>query len=152
MKGTEEDKKASLLFKSRASHPKITMTWPILGCLLLGVSGGVRAWQDFRFATVEMQGQKCPFDLKDIPTKIGSVWQLQEGGEGELDKEVKRVAGCNDSLIRTYRNATTGVNLTLLILYGPAKNVAGHTPEVCYPAAGYRSFADASYQAIPRES
>jgi len=121
----------------------------LVGCLLLLlVSGSVRAWQDIRFATVEMKDQKCPFDLKDLPTTLGNAWQLQEGGEGELEDEVKRVAGCSDSLIRTYRNDTTGVSLTVLILYGPAKTVAGHAPEICYPAAGYRSFANASFHAI----
>ena len=89
--------------------------WCLIGCLLMGISGGVRAWQDSRFATVEMEGQKCPFDLKDLPTTLGNVWQLQEGGEKELDDQVKRVAGCSDSLIRSYRNSTTGVSLTVLI-------------------------------------
>src|SRR3954470_15516325 len=124
----------------------------VLGCLLLGISGGVRAWQDSRFATVEMQGQKCPFELKTLPTTLGNVWKLQEGGEGELDEAVKRVAGCSDSLIRTYRNEATGVSLTMLILYGPAKSVFGHTPEVCYPAAGYQAIEDASYHTIAKGS
>jgi hypothetical protein len=122
--------------------------WVPVAILLLAASGGVRAWQDARFATVEVQGQKCPFDLKDIPVNLGSVWQLQEGGEGELDDEVKRIAGCSDSLIRTYRNSSTGVSLTVLILYGPAKYVFGHSPEVCYPAAGYRPAANPSYHGI----
>src|SRR4051812_23785981 len=68
------------------------LKWSLMGCLLMGISGGVRAWQDLRFATVELEGQKCPFDLKDLPTTLGNVWQLQEGGEKELDDQVKRVA------------------------------------------------------------
>jgi hypothetical protein len=119
-----------------------------LACSLLGASGGVRAWQDFRFATVEGKVKGAPFPLKDLPRTLGDDWKVEEGGEGDLDPEVKQVAGCTDSLIRTYRNTTTGVSVTALLLYGPGKAVAGHTPEVCYPAGGYRSVAEPSILTI----
>ena len=37
---------------------------------------------------------------------------------------------------------TTGVSLTVLILFGPAEAVFGHRPEICYPSAGYRMVSD----------
>ena len=132
-----------------ASSPWIWMT---LACILLGTSGGVRAWQDYRFATVQDQGKACPFPLKDLPEKLGNEWRLEEGGESQLDPKVKQVAGCTDSLIRTYRNATTGVTVTTLILFGPGKEVAGHTPEICFPAAGYRSVAEPSSHSVANGS
>jgi hypothetical protein len=128
-----------------APSPWVSMT---LACALLGASGGVRAWQDYRFATVENRSESCPFPLKDLPKTLGDEWTLQEGGEKVLDPEVAQVAGCRDSLIRTYRNATTGVNVTALILFGPSKAVVGHTPEVCYPAAGYRMYRDPTLRSV----
>jgi hypothetical protein len=94
-----------------------------------------------------------PFPLKDLPGILGDgEWQVQEGGEAKLDPEIARVAGCTDSLIRTYRNPTTGVSVTALILFGPGKDIVGHSPEICYPAAGYQKAAEASSRTIPLDS
>jgi hypothetical protein len=112
-----------------------------LACLLLGASGGVRAWQDHRFATVQQDVAVSPFPLKDLPQVLGE-WRAQDGDETSLDPEVARIAGSSDHVIRTYRNATTGQSLSVLILFGPAQIVYAHRPEVCYPAAGYRPVAE----------
>jgi hypothetical protein len=120
----------------------------MLSCALLGASGVVRAWQDSRFATVENGVEACPFPLTDLPRRLGDEWVLQEGGEANLDPEVAQVAGCKASLIRTYRNTTTGVSLTALILFGPATTVVTHTPEACYPAAGYRMVGDPTLRSV----
>jgi hypothetical protein len=40
------------------------------------------------------------------------------------------------------------VSVTALILFGPGKTLAGHTPEICYPSAGYRMVADPSLRTI----
>ena len=113
-------------------------TWMVLACLLLGGSGGVHAWQDHRFATIQGRVESAPFALKDLPMTLGDdEWGVRDGAQRTLDPEVARVAGCTDSVIRTYTNSTTGVSLTVLILFGPARDVFSHVPEVCYPAAGY---------------
>jgi hypothetical protein len=134
--------------RSRGRLASSPWVWMTLACVLLGASGGVRAWQDYRFATVESEGKNCPFPLKDLPKTLGNDWHLEDGGESNLDPKVAQVAGCTDSLIRTYRNATTGVSVTALILFGPGKTLAGHTPEICYPSAGYRMVADPSVRAV----
>ena len=134
---------------SRARGTPSPWTWMTLACILLGASGGVRAWQDLRFHTVAERVEASPFPLKDLPATLGDDWRAQEGGESRLDPEVARIAGCTDSLVRTYRNATTGVSLTALILFGPGRAVVGHIPEVCYPAAGYRMVGMPSTCAIP---
>jgi len=93
-----------------------------LACAFLGGSGAVRAWQDYRFATVQGRVVSSPFPLTDLPTVLGDgEWRVREGAESTLDPEVAQVAGCTDSLIRTYTNSMTGVNLTVLILFGPAQ-------------------------------
>jgi hypothetical protein len=112
-----------------------------LACVLLGASGGVRAWQDYRFATVENYAAASPFPLKDLPQVLGE-WQAVEGSEINLDPEIARIAGSSDHLIRTYSNLMTGQSVSVLILFGPAKFVFAHRPEVCYPRAGYEPVAE----------
>jgi hypothetical protein len=121
-----------------ASSPWVWMT---LACGLLGASGGVRAWQDYRFATVRNYVEASPFPLKDLPQTLGE-WQTVEGSETNLDPEVARIAGSSDHLIRAYTNITTGQRVSVLILFGPAQVVFSHRPEVCYPAAGYQPVAE----------
>jgi hypothetical protein len=123
--------------------------WMTLASALLGASGGVRAWQDYRFATVQDRVEAPPFPLNDLPKTLGE-WRVVEGGEARLAPEVARVAGCSDHVIRTYNNATTGVSLVVLVLYGPAQNVFGHRPEVCYPSAGYQVVEEAIRRTIAR--
>ena len=120
----------------------------LCACLILGASGGVRAWQDHRFATGLNQVQAAPFRLKELPQVLGD-WRMVEGGEKNLDPEVARVAGCSDSLVRSYKEMTTGLGLTVLILFGPAQMVASHTPDVCYPSAGYQMVDQPSLREVP---
>jgi hypothetical protein len=111
-----------------------------LACVLLGASGGVRAWQDYRFATVQNEEVVSPFPLKDIPLTLGD-WRAPEGSDASLDPKIAQIAGSYDHVIRTYTNAATGQSLTVLILFGPAKIVFAHQPVVCYPAVGYKPAA-----------
>ena len=115
--------------------------WMTLACVLLGASGGVRAWQDHRFATVQNDVAVSPFPLKDLPQTLGD-WRAQEGSDASLDPEIARIAGSSDHVIRTYTNAATGQSLTVLILFGPAQFVYAHQPAVCYPSAGYQQVAE----------
>jgi hypothetical protein len=112
-----------------------------LACTLLGASGGVRAWQDHRFATVENYTEVSPFPLKDLPQTVGD-WQAVEGSETSLEPEIARIAGSSDHMIRTYTNTTTGQSISVLVLFGPAKVVFSHRPEICYPQNGYDSVAE----------
>ncbi len=122
--------------------------WMLLACALLGASGGVRAWQDYRFGTALKQSEAPPFPLKDLPKVLGD-WRSREGTEEKLDPEVARVAGCSDHVIRTYMNRTTGVSVTLLVLYGRADEVSYHLPVTCYPAAGYGAVEMPEMREIP---
>jgi uncharacterized protein DUF3485 len=110
--------------------------WMLLACTLLGASGGVRVWQDRYFGLALNQGDVPPFPLRELPQRLGA-WEIEAGGEGKLDPEVARIAGCSDHIIRTYINRATGVSVTTLVLFGRAQAVAFHTPEVCYASAGY---------------
>lgn len=110
--------------------------WMTLAVSFLAASGGVRAWQDARFGAASKGASTPPFSLKSLPTSVGA-WRAIDGTEQTLDPRVARIAGCSDHVIRTYVHEATGVQVTAMVLYGNAEAVSGHTPEVCYPSAGY---------------
>jgi len=63
-------------------------------------------------------------------------WQATAEGI-ELDPEVARFAGATDHFVRNYLDRETGDQASALALYGSAPMVHLHTPEACYPSAGY---------------
>ena len=50
---------------------------------------------------------------------------------------------------RIYTDQRTGVKLNVIVLYGPATKVYIHSPEVCYPASGFRQIEGPLIQKIP---
>ena len=70
-------------------------------------------------------------------------WGLDEEAKNVLDPEIARIAGASDHIVRQYTNGKTGETASVLIIYGPAAVVSFHTPEVCYPAVGFRPVASA---------
>jgi hypothetical protein len=112
-------------------------TWIALVCVLLGVSGGIRYWRDWQFRSLSKESEASPFPLKELPKVLGN-WRAVEGSETKLDPQVARAAGSSDHLIRTYVNENSGETVSVLVLYGLAQIVFGHTPELCYPATGFR--------------
>jgi hypothetical protein len=47
------------------------------------------------------------------------------------------MAGAVGQLARTYSNPQNGVTILVLLLCGLPGNISTHTPEACYPGAGY---------------
>ena len=121
--------------------------WMTLGCLFFGGSALNRAWQDYRFDSAKNEVVKPIFPLKDLPKTFGD-WRAKPG-EAVLNPEVAKVAGSADSLVRDYVDESTGVVLTVLVLYGRAESVVGHTPEACYPAVGFEPAGDAFEVGVP---
>jgi hypothetical protein len=109
--------------------------WMAVTCLLLAISGGVRYWRDWQFATLAVKSEATPFPLAELPRAAGT-WQAGKGSETQLDPEVARIAGSSDHVVRNYLDDKTGDMASALILYGLASRV--HTPEACYPSAGYK--------------
>ena len=107
-----------------------------LVCLLFAGSAFVRHWQDWRDVEAKNRVIESPFSLKNLPKTIGT-WHMMDGKEATLDPEIARVAGSIDSTLRVYVDDETGVAITVLLLFGRAEAITGHTPDVCYPAAGY---------------
>lgn len=115
--------------------------WAIAACLFLMISGSVRFYRDRQFQSLADLGAVSPFPLSEFPRRLGT-WQAVEGADTQLDPEIARVAGSSEHLLRTYQDLRSGQTASVLILYGLAGSVFGHTPEACYPAAGYKPVMD----------
>jgi Protein of unknown function (DUF3485) len=109
----------------------------IATCLLLATSGGVRFWRERQFETIARESERCPFALSEFPEILGT-WHADKGESPTLDEEIARIAGANANLLRNYIDQKSGKVVLVLIMYGPARSVFAHSPEVCYPANGYR--------------
>jgi len=110
--------------------------WMTVACLLIGVSGMVRTFQDRQFGLVKSSVPPSPFPLDEVPARIGE-WSSIEHDDIKLDPLTVRITGSTDHIQRTYLDRLTGTKISVLILYGPAEPVAPHTPEACYPATGW---------------
>lgn len=112
--------------------------WVALICILLGISGGIRYWRDWEFHSLSKVSEVPPFILGEIPNTLGD-WSVVEGSESTLEPDIARIAGATDHLIRTYHNEKSGETAVVMILYGLASIMWPHTPNACYPAAGFSS-------------
>ena len=113
------------------------MTLMAVTCVLVGMSGGFRFWRDLQFQTAAKESAVCPFPLDDLSRSLGT-WRSDEKLDGKLAPEIARIAGSTDHAVRIYTDQTTGEQVTALVLYGLARSVYGHIPEVCYPASGFK--------------
>jgi hypothetical protein len=111
------------------------MPWGRLAvvAVILAASGGTRLWQERRVERSLEQGRISPFPLADLPMDLDS-WK---GRTTTIDPRTVRVSGSTDIITRRYVNEQTGVGLDVAVLYGPTSEMYFHTPEVCYPSAGY---------------
>jgi len=116
-----------------------------VACVVVAVSGGVRLWQAIRVDAVLDAGRQSPFPLDTLPTMLNS-WK---GETTVMDDQLVRATGSTDRVTRRYIDQRTGVGLDVIILYGPTSDMFIHSPELCYPKAGYHSFGDAKTCDVP---
>lgn len=117
-----------------ASRP--SPAWPrlALACAVLLASGGLRAWQAQRVEARLSAGRHGPrVDLAALPMTLGP-WQ---GRPEALDPRIARATGADQVVTRRYADARTGAAVDLILLYGPAVDMYIHSPEHCYPTAGF---------------
>gem|GEM_PF-432667 len=68
-----------------------------------------------------------------VPMDIGS-WH---GEDLEVEEDVRNTAGAVNYVSRRYTEASTGSVVTLWLIVGHSRNVCRHTPNICYPNAGF---------------
>jgi hypothetical protein len=71
--------------------------------------------------------------VEGLPMTVGN-WK---GTPATLDRREMLAAGLDGFVLRTYKNEATGKSFTLLLVCGRPGPVSVHTPEICYPGAGY---------------
>lgn len=125
--------------RSRHRGERPISPWAVAAvtCTLLAISYGYRYSRDSQFRGLAEQSKRSPFPLSDLPMTLGT-WIAVPNSDGQLDPEIARLAGSSDHLIRAYSDSATREVATVLVLYGLADSVFGHTPEICYAAGGFQ--------------
>lgn len=135
---------------SRPAPAPAPWVWMVGACLLLAGSGGVRLWQEWRYQAAFENAKTPPFPLRSLPTEVGK-WSNRTG-EGVIDKDTLTIAGSSDYMARRYTNDNTGVSLDVLVVFGPAEKVFGHSATVCFPAIGFKAVEQDPMRLIPLSS
>jgi hypothetical protein len=120
---------------SAASPRSVTGWWVRVGlaCALLVASGLIRSWQAVRIQAEIARGLNDSFPLESLPLTLGD-WQ---GEPTKLSEEIARGTGAKQIVTRRYVNQNTGVALDVILLFGQAVDMYIHSPELCYPSAGF---------------
>jgi hypothetical protein len=139
--------KAIIAAKNETSHElpvlsrpaaKLDWRWIALICMLLVISGAIRFGRDWHFQSLSRASEMPVFPLNEFPKELGS-WRAQEGSEESLEPDIAQIAGARDHMIRTYVDEKSGESTVVMIIYGLARKVFAHVPDICYPATGFRS-------------
>lgn len=95
----------------------------------------------------QLRGYAAAID--DMPLIVGD-WEAPEIEEepSEADRQQLDAAGAIGHLSRTYRNPKTGDAVSVYMICGASRNVAVHTPDACYPGAGFRMEGDSQPYSI----
>jgi Protein of unknown function (DUF3485) len=78
-------------------------------------------------------------NMKNVPSDIG---QWHGTDLTKMDAREKEIANVDASLEREYRNEATGAKSSVFLVSGHFRDVAVHTPDQCYVAAGYEMMSD----------
>jgi hypothetical protein len=97
----------------------------------------MRYWRDRQFSSLETNSKASPFPIRELPESLGT-WRSVPGSDQKLDEITASVAGASDHILRAYTDSASGETVSVLALYGLATSVFAHTPDACYPSAGYQ--------------
>jgi hypothetical protein len=92
-------------------------------------------WTD-RWATAQSAYDAPAGRLKDVPITIGE-WDGQALSEDVADRE-REVAGIAGFLARRYVSRRDGLTANVFLFFGRPGPMSTHTPDRCFPGAGYR--------------
>ena len=84
--------------------------------------------------SVNAKAEHCAQFLKAVPRNIGP-W---EGEDKEVAENTREIAGAVGFVSRQYRNLETGQEVGVWLIVGHPNQAWRHTPDVCYPASGFR--------------
>jgi hypothetical protein len=115
--------------------------------LLTSIVQGI--WTERWGANVGEQVRAFAAGIDAIPLIVGD-WEAPEIEEEptDLERQQLNAAGAVGHLSRTYRNPKTGDAVSVYMISGASRNVAVHTPDACYPGAGFRMEGDSKLFSI----
>lgn len=119
---------------------------PVAAAVVLIVATAIlQGWWTERwgsFPELELYAQQ----LKKVPSQIGD-WVGEDTPETDENKRVLELAGAVGSLSRVYRNERNE-QVSVFIVCGRLDDVFFHTPDRCYPAAGFETSGDVAKQSV----
>jgi EpsI family protein len=131
---TETSPPPSITTRPRARSSSVGLWVRVaLVCAVLIGSGVVRSRQSRRIEGQIARGLTESFPLDTLPMTLGD-WT---GESTTLDEQIARGTGAKQIVTRRYVNKSTGVSLEVILLFGQAVDIYIHSPELCYPAAGF---------------
>jgi hypothetical protein len=123
--------------------PKLNVLSPVMvvpigvAVAIMLVSGYVQGKWSERWGTfpeLEIYAKQ----LEEIPKDVGE-WEGQDAAKS--DEKILKIAGAEGEMTRVYRNAA-GQEVRVSIICGRLQDVFYHTPDRCYPAAGFEMQGD----------
>lgn len=97
-----------------------------------------------RWDDSQVDAQRLAARLVDVPKTVGD-WV---GEDQAQDPEQLSASGAVGHVARTYRNQRTGQLVSVFIVSGHNRDVSLHTPDRCYPAAGYEELGSPTRHSI----
>src|SRR4051812_1138233 len=88
-----------------------------------------------RFAGTNVIAEQRAQLLDKVPMKVGD-WS---GQNMPIDPQVREKAGAVGAVSRSYRNSRTGEQVDLWLIVGHSRDIAFHTPDVCYRGSGFEA-------------
>jgi exosortase len=116
---------------TRPDRPRVI---PGLAAMLIVLATGVVTglWANRWAASHELN--RAAARLVDVPMAIGD-WKARPE---QVDPRGMIAAEIEDCVVRRYEDRRTGKKIGLVLVCGRPGPVAVHTPNICYPAAGYQ--------------
>ena len=91
-----------------------------------------------RWSGSNISAEEFASRFANVPETIGS-W---EGEDQVVTAEIQKGAGAVDYVSRVYTNTRTNESVRLWLIVGHSRDICRHTPDVCFPASGFRSTSD----------
>jgi len=117
----------------------LTIRIAVATLLIVGAGLIDGAWTNRWRPAPELAALAKRFD--SVPMAIGD-WQ---GMAFELTSKEREMAGAVACLARKYSNPARGVTVSVLLLGGLPGDISNHTPDICYPGAGYTLSASSRF-------
>jgi hypothetical protein len=104
------------------------------GVLIIGLSFYEGMYLKDRWGEPGAEAAEMGKRFKNVPKKIGD-WV---GQDMPVDEQNRKTAGAVNYVSRFYKNEKTGREVRLWLIVGHSRDIVRHTPNICYPNAGFR--------------